>query len=475
MKILDLVLLEKIKKKKLNESRFNMRILYIIVNILFFCIAFTFASIIIVNKYKREYYYLANIIDFQSDNFTKYLNYLGELKKQLKKDSNEKEDNSENENFSKNEDLKKNKIMLDKSKSKDNRIKDTESINKKYQNKNINKKKLKINKISFQKQEKKKIMSKYFLKQNIYSAYRICSVFIFSMFYYLLIRFLYSFKKNKYISYDDIEGEIISSSLNTFLDYALIKFSITQFAIYISNYISCYNQLKNNSLNLCKLNNIEYSFNNISESKYTFPNYDNLLLYENEDNNLILKLINDKNIDSNSIQGKIVKIYSSDMCESLSEFITINYTHCSKFWDSILLQGSRQATIYGENLLKKLIQGFENFNNDQNYISLMNKLDDFYFMELYVVNYLFPSTKYEIVLFALFKKEKLKSMFKMFNDIVYLSAFEIIFLFFILMFSIYQMKKTNSLMNFAIIFPLKYIHEKSDFYNDVINLNTKYF
>ena len=272
-----------------------------------------------------------------------------------------------------------------------------------------------------------------------------------------------------------MEGEVISSSLNTFLDYTLIKFSISNFAIYVNNYIDCYNKLRKNILTLCKINNIDYSFTNISKAKFTFPKYENLLLYENEENNLILKLINDNKINLNSIQGKIVKIYSGDMCESLSEFITINYTHCSNFWDSILLQGSRQATIYGENLLKKIIQGFEKFNNDQNYRSLMYTLNDFYFIELYVVNYFFPSIKYEIVLFDRFKKEKLKSIFRMFNNIVYISAFEIICLYFILIFSIFQMKKTNSLMNFAVIFPLKYIHEKSEFYNDVINLNTDFF
>jgi hypothetical protein len=41
--------------------------------------------------------------------------------------------------------------------------------------------------------------------------------------------------------------------------------------------------------------------------------------------------------------------------------------------------------------------------------------------------------------------------------------------------SIYQMKDTNSLMNFVIIFPLKYVHEKNDFYNDILYLNDGYF
>ena len=76
---------------------------------------------------------------------------------------------------------RKTKIVFDKSKSKDNKIKESESSNKKYQNKSISKKKLKINKLIFQKQEKIKIMSKYFLRQNIFSAYKICSVFIFHL------------------------------------------------------------------------------------------------------------------------------------------------------------------------------------------------------------------------------------------------------------------------------------------------------
>ena len=56
----------------------------------------------------------------------------------------------------------------------------------------------------------------------------------------------------------------------------------------------------------------------------------------------------------------------------------------------------------------------------------MYTLNDFYFIELYIVNYFFPSIKYEIVLFDRFKKEKLKSIFRMFNNIVYISAFEIL-------------------------------------------------
>ena len=66
-------------------------------------------------------------------------------------------------------------------------------------------------------------------------------------------------------------------------------------------------------------------------------------------------------------------------------------------------------------------------------------------------------------------------MFKIFNFIVYATAIEILILYCILILSIFQMKKTDSLMNFVVIFPLKYIHEKEDFYNDILELNDKYF
>ena len=63
-------------------------------------------------------------------------------------------------------------------------------------------------------------MSKYFLRKNLISGYKIGSICIFAMLYYLIIYFLYNNQKTKYINIDNIEGEIISSALNTFADCA---------------------------------------------------------------------------------------------------------------------------------------------------------------------------------------------------------------------------------------------------------------
>ena len=106
---------------------------------------------------------------------------------------------------------------------------------------------------------------------------------------------------------------------------------------------------------------------------------------------------------------------------------------------------------------------------------MKNILDSSYSIDIYVISFFFHAVKREAILFDSLKDNKIKGMLKIFNALVYISAVEIIILYSTLMLSIYQMRDTNSLMNFVIIFPLKYVHEKNDFYNDILYLNDGYF
>ena len=465
------------KIKKLNESKFNMSMIFLNLNLTSFLIAFFLAFYIIFKKYQNEIYNLRKIIDFQSDNFDKYLKYLQNLKKKLKNEANEKEEENNEEELITNKPSKKKDKTKDKKNGKD-KLKKKEKDKKDNEIKkthNKREKKAKINKMYQQKNEKKKIMSKFFFQQNMISAYKIGSIFIFAMLYYLLIYFLYKIQKNKYISYDDIENEVISTALNTFMDYIIIKHLICDFSSFITEQTLCYNKFIQNIESSCIINYNVYTQDNFTQLKFIFPDLSYLHLYKKNEGTLVLNLIDNNNMNSNDILYKFTKIHTSDMCKGLSDYISINYTHCSNFWDSILLQGLKQSTIYSNNLLKVVIQSFNEYNEDQNNYKLMKSFLTFFNIEIFIINYFFPAIKYEIALFDLLKKEKIDKMFILFNSIVYCSAVEIIILYSILMTSIYQMKKTNSLMNFVIIFPLKYVHEKKEFYNDIINLSNDYF
>ena len=412
------------------------------------------------------------MIDFQSEDFDIYLKYLDDLKKKLKNETNQSENDKDKKDDNEENDKENNKDIKTKEKKSSKLLLNED---KKSEIKKINKKskKSKINKFHQQREEKKKIMHKYFLNQSIFSGYKIGFVFILAMSYYILIYFLYKNQKDKYILYDDIESDLVSTVLNTFLDYAKIKHEICDYINYLNEYNNCLNELNNDNETTCIINYKEFNIDNISESKFLFTILSYNDLFSKEMGNLILNFVSKEN--KGNYGTKISNIHTSDMCLELNNFITINYTLCSNYWDSILLQGLSQTIIYSNSILKNIIQEFNNFNEEQNFTKLEYSLNKFYSIEIYMINYFFPATKYEIILFDKLKKKKIKEMFKIFNIILYCSAIEIIILYYFLILSIFQMKKTDSLMNFVIIFPLKYIHVKQDFYNEVLELEGRYF
>ena len=189
----------------------------------------------------------------------------------------------------------------------------------------------------------------------------------------------------------------------------------------------------------------------------------------------MINLINDDNMNINTIKGKLAQIHIGDMCKSLHDYNNINYTECSLYWDSIISQGLKQSIIYAESVLKRIVTIFEEYNDNNDANKLTDTINEFYSVEIYIMKYYFPAVRYEIWLFNLFKNDKINFMLAIFNFIVYLSIVEIITLYVILMISLFQMKATNSLMNFVVIFPLRYVHENNDFYNDIINLNNNFY
>ena len=447
------------KIEKMNEKRFCINYIYLIINSFVYIVTFFYAVVFIIRKYKNEIYYLEKIINFQTDDFDKYLKYLEELKKKLKNETNEKEDEEDNKKLS--------KRTLSKEK---NTEKEEE---KKKITKSKKDKKAKTIKLFQQKNEKKRVMSKYFLNQNLLAGYKIGTIFILAMSYYLLIYFIYKMQKNRFLKYDDIQSEIISSALNALMEYSKIKHEIVEYGVFLTDYLLCNEKLNMNKELYCILNYTYYTSENISEAKYVFYFKKINNIYESkEKENLMLSLLNKNNYEDNSIIGQLARIHIGDMCKGISY---LNYTYCSNYWDSILLQGLNQATIYAENLLKKLLNGFNDHNENISNFNLKNILDSFYSIDIYVISFFFPAVKREAILFDSLKDNKIKGMLKIFNALVYISAVEIIILYSTLMLSIYQMRDTNSLMNFVIIFPLKYVHEKNDFYNDILYLNDGYF
>ena len=157
---------------------------------------FVISSIIIFylicKKKGMELYFLDKLINFSSSNFDEYLKNLEELKNKFRNDSNDEEDKNMDEleiGIDEKDEEGKNE---NNSKINENEI----NIKRKLQE-NPNKKKNKQNKLQQQRLKKKKIMSDYFIKYNLYFGLKISFLFLVStMFFIATLGSMEIMKKN---------------------------------------------------------------------------------------------------------------------------------------------------------------------------------------------------------------------------------------------------------------------------------------
>ena len=159
---------------------------------------------------------MEKLINFSSTNFDEYLKKLEELKKSLRDENNEDEDKNledydieedlegkdENKSIDKNKDLK---VKLNQKKEK----------NKKRKNKQ--------NKLHLQKLKKKKNMSNYFFKVNMFFIVKSGISIILLVLYFIITILVFNNYKNNFSNFDKSLVEINDIFLNIFKTFLIFK------------------------------------------------------------------------------------------------------------------------------------------------------------------------------------------------------------------------------------------------------------
>ena len=205
-------------EKRINarKGRFKNNTIYLISNIILFVIVFLLLLRISIKFYSIESELLNRMIRFTSPKFDLYYRYLEELKKKLRKENGDEDllNDEEGLNDTKESNLFDRKSSKTKKRKKESNEKEKEKESNK--NKKINQKKkiTKITKMQQQRNEKIKIMRRYFFLYNLFFSIKICGVCLIIMIYYPIIYILYEYRRERFFEYDDF----MSSCEGIFVD-----------------------------------------------------------------------------------------------------------------------------------------------------------------------------------------------------------------------------------------------------------------
>ena len=460
------------KRKNTYKSQFKTNKIYLIFNTILFSIVFCEFIYMSYKFYKVENEIIIKIVRFHCPSFENYIKYLGDLRKKLKNDSNEEEksiNNDESSNEYENNEEKKN--LEQKKKEEDEKLKEK---NKKL----IKKKKIsKIAKINYQKNEKIKAMSHYFLIYNIFYSLQICTLCLLIMSYYILVILLYEYRKNNFIVFDDYCNSIASIFSNTYIAYQTLKNQTIYFTSFMIE--------KNKTLNELDSGN-EYSlfFNEVySKENYTLLKNQNYIFeIPDEKDTTIEKLgtlitLFTSNVDLSVNNSKVVMVnlYNGNACEILYKVYFIDddkYNKCLKFWSSIVTQGIEQCLSQLELEMINIISYFNYLNNSTEVYNNLHILENsFSNCEEFIIIYLFYAYKVTQLVLEDLKNDKRMLILFTFDIIVYIYIIGCIFLFICLLIIIYYGKqKFGYLINFILIFPFQYLLEERILYQEIIEL-----
>ena len=322
-----------------------------------------------------------------------------------------------------------------------NKIKEEE---KKDKNKYNNKKGNKQNKLQLQRLRKKKVMSYYFYKENIFFAVKISLILICFVSYFVVSLLVYKTFFNNYLDFDEIANsmdELYYQSYKNFLDF---KSELDKFQ-----------------------SDTNYKMILPDGKDVQIPYFGNLL---NE--------ISQNKIYSQKNKNSLNQLYDGDMCILLflqkeSEF----YPFCKEFLSSILVKGMEQAITQMGVLINSVI----------NEISLVKDLDsfrelvkedntDFRTYDLFMLYYLFKAYVENEDIFDNLRDDQKKYYAVLTLEILIIYFIWYLFLFILMYYFIFRYKYIyTSLFNFCAILSLKIISDDDIFYQKLLELEKELY
>ena len=430
------------------NHKFQNNYMRIIIGTAFCIILLGTFTYFIVDFTKLELFFLDKLINFSSPNFENYLKILEDLKKKLKNTKLEEEENnidemdieigSQNEGDIKNNNSKE-KEKEDKKKNKNIEIKRNETEGKKKSKKRGNKQ----NKIQQQRIKKKKVMSLYFYKENIFFAVKTSVILICFISYFAISFIMYKYYLSNFLKFD--------TSLNNIEDLYYESFKIfLEFKSELEKY----------------QNNQNYNMLIPSGKDFQMPNFGNILneITQNE-------IYSQKNI------ALLKQLYNGDLCSLLFENEIEDFNKCKEFLSSILLKGMEQAIIQMGVMINNvidelsLIKNYNDFNNTVN-----GNSTNFKKYESFIEYYLFLSYLKNEEIFDLLRVDETKNVSSISTKIIIIYLVVYLILFILLCYFIFMYKYIyNSLFNFVAILSVKFISDDEKFYEELIEVEKKLY
>ena len=468
------------KRKKASQPKYSSNKLYMILNLIIFTFVF-FSILILVHKfYKIECNLIIKMIRFHSKSFENYIKYLEDLKKKLKDETNEEDKSVNNFDTSNlNESIDENNNQIINIENNDKTIKEKPGKNKTLSQK---KKIAKMSKMNLQKNEKIQIMKNHFFTYNIIFSLNICSLSILMMTYYIFVYSLYEKQKENFFQFDDFMCSVEGIYPQTYLAFATLKNQTLHFTNFIITKNKKLEEL-NSGIESITFQNKIYTKDNSSlleNEKYIFeiPNENERII--SKLGNLITSLTSNIDTSNNNSKTILIKLYNGDACDILFNiyFIdNIKYYKCINFWSSFISQGIEQCLAQLEIEMLNIISYLKYLNNStESYNNLMILENIFADCEEFIMVYFYYSYKVTQLILIDLENDKSNFVLFLFDFIVYSFIVICIILFFILnIFVYYDGLKFGQLINFIVIFPIQYLIEEENLYNEIIDLYKKLY
>ena len=439
------------KLSKVN-GKFQNNYLTIIIGTILCIILLAIFSYFIFDFNQLEIFFLDKLINFSSPNFENYLKNLEDLKKKLKNYKNEEEENNidemEMEINSKNEaESKKNnsKSKIEKKEDKNNNsVKDVKDGEEQETKKMSKKRGNKQNKIQQQRIKKKKVMSFYFYKENIFFAVKTSMILICFVSFFAVSFLVYKEYLNQYLEFDAATNDVENLYYESFRIFLIFKAQLAK-----------YQETQN------------YTTSIPSVKQITMPNFGN-----------ILNDLSQNSIYSQENKNILTQLYNGDLCLLLFKFKeTEDYLNCKEFLSSILLKGMEQAIIQMGVMVNSVIDELTLVNNELDFNNtIRGNTTNFKKYEMFIEYYLLLSYLKNEEIFNNFRFDETKHYSNLTKKIIVIYFVVYFFLFILLCYIIFMYKYIyNSLFNFSAILSIKFISDDEYFYKKLIDLEKKLY
>ena len=424
------------KQNKIKNSANNFPF---IINAIIFIILFLVYSIFLIRLHRIILIFINRLINFNKPSLEVYIKNLDDIKKKLQneKEEEDKDDldlnNSGTGNSSKNEEEEKKSI-------KENKVDQAKKVRK-----NVKKN---VSKIQKQKKNKIKIMTNYFMKNNVLFGIKVILMLVISLCYYIISILIEFAKKDELLSFDKINDRMIGILKSTYDEFILIKKEIQNFE---ETLVNC--EYVNNK------NDYTMKIKTISDIK--IPSF----------GNDIMRITTDFGFG-----GQALNNFSTLFVENITKTLEEVYPNELGYYKDILVNGMEQTLINMGSLFGVVVDELNHVNEHKSEFKKLIQESRYRNFELFLCAYYQKAILIAEELLNALRSQKLNSIVKTIKIVSIIYIIITLVISFLLVYIIFNLKDVfYSFIYFICILPLKYLSEDKDLYDEIIKLGDDYF